>query len=401
MSYDNPNLAIVKAITEQHMTVSAAARRFGRSRQWIYTLLARYRAGGPEAVKPQSTTPHSSPHQTPPKVRARIIRLRRSLAAQGADNGPATIAWHLRQEGLRAPSESTIRRILHDEGLITPQPAKRPRSSYRRFQAQLPNECWQADVTHIALAGGRFVEVLDFLDDHSRYLLYLVAYPTVSGMDVVTAMDSLTSRYGFPASTLTDNGLVFTARFAGARGGKNGFETFLATHSIRQKNGRARHPQTQGKIERLHQTLKKWLSARPRPVDLPAAQLLLDQFRIWYNTQRPHRALGRQTPYEAYTALPKAAPHPFVSEDNRIRHDTVDKSGRITLRFAGQMRYLGIGRAWTGTPTLTVISGTQATTTNRDTGEVIAEHDLNPARRYQPNTLGKRENTRGSQPPRE
>lgn len=390
MSYDNPNLAIVKAITEQHMTVAAAARRFGRSRQWIYTLLARYQAGGAQAVHPRPTTPHTSPRRTPPKVRARILTLRRSLATQGADNGPATIAWHLHQEGLHAPSESTIRRILHAEGLITPQPAKRPRSSYRRFQAQLPNECWQADITHIFLADGTAVEVLDFLDDHSRYLLYLVAYPTVGGTDVVDAMDKLTRQYGFPFSTLTDNGLVFTARFAGARGGKNGFETFLASHSIRQKNGRARHPQTQGKIERLHQTLKKWLAARPRATTLKATQQLLDEFRTWYNTQRPHRALGRSTPHVAYLALPKATPQTFVSEDNRVRHDTVDKSGRITLRFAGQMRYLGIGRARVGTPTLTVISGTWATTTNRDTGEIIAEHDLNPARRYQPNQLNRK-----------
>ena len=387
MSYDNPNLAIVKAVTEQHLTVSQAAKKFKRSRQWVYTLLKRYESGGEDAVQPQSTAPKTSPTKVPEATVKHIVAIRRELTAKGADNGPETIRWALAQRDLYAPSESTIRRILTQQGLITPQPAKRPKSSLRRFQATLPNECWQADVTYVRLIDGRTIEVLDFLDDHSRYVLYLVAYYRVSGPTVVKAMGQITATYGMPQSTLTDNGLIFTARLAGARGGKNGFEKFLEDNSIKQKNGRPSHPQTQGKIERFHQTLKKWLKARPPAQTLPEQQRLLDEFRHWYNHERPHRALGRDTPHHAYTALPKAGPQPLVTEDNRIRNDKVDKSGRITLRFAGQMRYLGIGRAHIGTPTLTVITGSHAITSNKETGEIIAEHHIDTERRYQPNLI--------------
>lgn len=257
MSYDNPNLAIVKAITEQHLTVSEASVRFKRSRQWIYTLLRRYEEGGPEAVKPRSTAPKTHPTKVSEEVIKQIIKIRRELASKGADNGPETIAWVLEQRGFHAPAESTIRRILTKNGMVTPQPKKRPKAYLRRFEATMPNECWQADVTSTRLLNGQVVEILDFLDDHSRFLLYLGAYKRVAGPTVVTAAETITKKYGFPQSTLTDNGLVFTARLAGAKGGKNGFEKFLEKHSILQKNGRAGHPQTQGKIERFHQTLKK------------------------------------------------------------------------------------------------------------------------------------------------
>ena len=147
MSYDNPNLAIVKAITEQHLTVSEASVRFKRSRQWIYTLLRRYEEGGPEAVKPRSTAPKTHPTKVSEEVIKQIIKIRRELASKGADNGPETIAWVLEQRGFHAPAESTIRRILTKNGMVTPQPKKRPKAYLRRFEATLPNECWQADVT--------------------------------------------------------------------------------------------------------------------------------------------------------------------------------------------------------------------------------------------------------------
>ncbi|KAB1500952.1 IS481 family transposase [Corynebacterium sp. 320] len=384
MSYNNPNLAIVTAIRKQHMTVSQAAKKFKRSRQWIYTLLDRYDHGGPDAVQPRSKAPKTSPTKIPDTLADEIVAIRKELTSKGADNGPESIAWVLQQRGLRSPAESTIRRILTTRNLITPQPHKRPKASLRRFAATLPNECWQADVTYVRLRDGRTIEVLDFLDDHSRYLLYLTAFYRVHGPTVVTAIEEVTATYGLPQSTLTDNGLIFTARLAGARGGKTGFEKFLETHSIKQKNGRPAHPQTQGKIERFHQTLKKWLKARPPAETLPQLQALLDEFRTWYNNDRPHRALGRNTPHQAYNALPKASPQPLVTEDNRVRHDKVDTSGRITLRFAGKLRYLGIGRSYAGTPTLTVITGNTATTTNATTGELIAEHIIDTQRQYQP-----------------
>src|SRR5690606_809621 len=152
----------------------------------------------------------------------------------GLDAGPATIAWHLEQEGHRPPSTSTIRRILHTAGLITPEPRKRPKSSYSRFEADFPNECWQSDFTHWRLRDGTDVEILHWLDDHSRFLISCTAHTPVTGDIVVTTFLTATDTYGAPASTLTDNGRVYTARFGG---GRNAFEHLLTILGIQQKNG--------------------------------------------------------------------------------------------------------------------------------------------------------------------
>ena len=218
------NLAIVRAVIDQHLSTAQAAARFGVSRQWVNALLRRYRESGPAALAPGSRAPHSPAVRTPEVVTERIIALRRSLGVQGADNGAETIAWHLEQEGSPAPSRSTIHRILRTAGLVTDQPAKRPRSSYHRFEADTPNETWQADITHWFLTNGTRVEILDFLDDHSRYLLLLKAQAAFTGGDVVACMQALISTFGPPASTLTDNGLVFTSRLTGHPGARNGFE---------------------------------------------------------------------------------------------------------------------------------------------------------------------------------
>ena len=182
-------------------------------------------------------------------VGERVIALRAQLTADGLDAGPVTIAWHLEREGLRAPSTSTIRRILHQAGSITPEPRKRPRSSYTRFQASQPNEMWQSDFTHSRLLGGGDVEILNWLDDHSRYLLSCTVHQPVSGDQVVAVFLAAVDQHGSPASTLTDNGSVYTSRFTG---GRNAFEYLLPVLGIRQKNGSPGHPQTQGKIERFH-----------------------------------------------------------------------------------------------------------------------------------------------------
>lgn len=378
------NLVIVRAVREQGLTHAEAAARFGVTRQWVHALVARYDAEGPDGVAPRSRAPKSRPGATPPAIRDRVITLRRELTAEGADAGPATIAWHLEREGHRAPSTATLRRILHAEGLITPAPSKRPRSSYIRFQADLPNECWQADITHWFLASGTRIEILDFLDDHSRLLLDIRAATAFTGPMVVTVMTELISRYDAPMSTLTDNGLVFTTRLARHKGARGGFEKLIAAHGITQKNGRPGHPQTQGKIERFHQTLKRFLAARPLPDTIDDLQASLTQFQTWYNTQRPHRSVGRRTPLEAYTALPKATPTTPRTSEWRSRTDKVDTHGKVTIRYAGKLRHLGIGKAHTGTPVLMLIHDREIVTSDANTGEIIAEHTIDPARNYQP-----------------
>lgn len=377
------NIVIARSVIDQGLTTTQAAEKFGISRQWVHVLVTRYRAGGSQAMHPGSKAPRRSPQRIPPPLRERIITLRTELTAQGADAGPETIAWHLDQEGLRVPSTSTIRRILHAEALIQPAPRKRPKSSYLRFEADLPNECWQADITHTFLTTGTRIDILDVLDDHSRMLLHIQAAASFSGPMVVEAMNALISRYGPPASTLTDNGLVFTSRLARYRGGHNGFEKLLDAHRIQQKNGAPGHPQTQGKIERFHQTLKRWLAARPTPADLPELQGLLDEFQHWYNTARPHRARGRQTPAAAYAALPKASPETDRDSEWRTRTDKVDKNGKISLRYAGTMRHLGVGRRHIGLAVLLLIHDRDVTVSDAATGEVIACHHIDPARDYQ------------------
>jgi transposase InsO family protein len=378
------NLVIVRAVREQGLSHAEAAARFGVTRQWVHTLVRRYDAEGPDGVAPRSRAPQTRPGRTPPAVRTRIIDLRHDLTRTGADAGPATIAWHLKREGYRTPSTATIRRILHAEGLITPAPSKRPRSSYIRFEADLPNECWQADITHWYLSSGTRIEILDFLDDHARFLLEIRTAAAFTGPMVVTVMTELINRYGPPMSTLTDNGLVFTTRLARHKGARGGFEKLLAAHGITQKNGRPGHPQTQGKIERFHQTLKRFLAARPLPDTIDDLQSMLTEFQTWYNTQRPHRSTGRKTPQQAYTALPKATPTSPTRSEWRSRTDKVDKDGKVTLRYAGKLRHLGIGKAHAGTPVLLLIHDRDITTSNANTGEIIAEHTIDPARDYQP-----------------
>jgi len=376
-------VAVLSVITKQ-MSVTAAAAEYGYSRRQLQRLLARYRSDGLEAIETRSRRPLSNSAATPAHVRERIVALRLELSKDGLDAGPVTIAWHLDQEGHRAPSTSTIRRILHAYGLVVPEPRKRPRSSYRRFTAAQPNECWQSDFTHWTLADGTGVEILNWLDDHSRLLLSATVFARVSGEDVVTTFSNTINEYGLPASTLTDNGSVYTSRFTG---GKNAFEYLLAVLGVTQKNGHPGHPQTQGKIERFHQTLKRWLAQQPPAATIPKLQHQLDRFREVYNTRRPHRELNRRTPATAYNALPKAtAPGHGDPSHYRLRYDRIDRNGKISFRRAGRMHHLGIGAAHIGKHALAIADDTTITVVRLDTGEVISTHTIDPDKGYWRNT---------------
>jgi transposase InsO family protein len=306
--------------------------------------------------------------------------LRGELACNGSDVGPVTIAWHLEQEGLKAPAPSTISRILSRAGLIDAQPRKRPRSSYTRFEAAQPNETWQSDVTHWRLADQTDIDILNWLDDHSRYLLSGTAHRPAAGDDVLTTFLAAADQHGLPASTLTDNARIYTARFGG---GRNAFEYLLPTLGVRQKNGSPGHPQTQGKIERLHQTLKRWLAARPPARTLAELQEQLDAFREHYNEHRPHRALARNTPGQAYRATPKAQPADgHAPGHHRLRYDRLDARGKMTLRRAGQLHHLGIGTAHARKRVLAIADDQHVTVTDLATGEVLSTHLIEPDKTY-------------------
>ena len=377
-------VAVLKVISNE-LTVTAAAETYGYSRRHLHRLLARYHAEGLDAVDARSRRPHTNPKALSDQIRDLIVELRVQLTRQGLDAGPVTIAWHLEQAGHRVPSTSTIRRILHTAELINPEPRKRPRSSYRRFQAAQPNECWQSDFTHWRLADNTDTEILNWLDDHSRYLLSCTAHTPVTGDTVVNEFLTTANTHGLPASTLTDNGRVYTARFGG---GKNAFEYLLTALGITQKNGSGGHPQTQGKVERLHQTQKRWLAQQPPAATLAQLQTQLDRFRDLYNNKRPHRALDRRTPATAYAALPKASPavHAPGEVHYRLRYDTVDTWGKVSLRRAGRMHHLGVGYAHRGTKILAIADETTTTVINLHTGEILSTHNIDPTKAYWRNT---------------
>ena len=373
-------MAVLKVVSRQ-LSVTAAAAECGMSRGHLHRLLHRYRDGGLEALEPRSRRPLANPARTPDAVRSRIVGLRAELVAAGLDAGPVTIAWHLEREGLQAPSTSTIRRILHAAGLVTPEPRKRPRSSWIRFEASAPNELWQSDFTHWRLADGTEVEIISWLDDHARFLLAITAFGRVAGDDVVATFVAAGEEHGWPAATLTDNGAVYTSRFTG---GRNGFEYLLAYLGVRQKNGAPGHPQTQGKIERFHQTLKRWLARQPAALTLGELQAQLDAFRLAYNERRPHRAVGRVTPEEAYRATPRAqpaGPHPARAHF-RLRYDVTDVKGAITLRRAGRLYRLKVGAAHARRRVLAIVDEQEVTVVALDTGEILSTHLIEPDRRY-------------------
>jgi transposase InsO family protein len=373
-------VAVLQVVSKQ-LSVTAAAAEYGYSRRQLHRLLAAYRQGGLEGLEPRSRRPRTNPVATGEVVRERIIELRQRLTAEGLDAGPVTIAWHLEREGLRAPSTSTIRRILHEAGLIAPEPRKRPRSSYLRFEMAQPNEMWQSDFIHSKLADGTDVEVLNWLDDHSRYLLSCTVHAPVTGDAVVTVFLGVIEEHGPPASTLTDNGSVYTSRFTG---GRNAFEYVLLLLGVKQKNGSPGHPQTQGKTERFHQTLQRWLRARPTAQTLRELQRQLDEFQAHYNERRPHRALHRRTPGEVYRATPKALPasNGHAPGHYRLRYDRLDPKGRMTIRRAGRMHHLGIGTTHARKRVLALADDHHITVIELHTGEVLSTHLIEPEKTY-------------------
>ncbi len=374
---------LVEAHLLEGRSVSELAAAHGVHRSWIYKLLARYRAGGYGALERRSRAPRSSPSRTPAAVVEAIVALRGQLEAEGHDCGAATIACHLTERLDRVPSVSTIWRVLKREGLVVPQPQKRPRSSLIRFEAELPNQMWQADVTHWRLAGTGHAEILNMLDDHSRLFLAARAYPTVKAADVVDVFRMAVALHGAPASLLCDNGAVFTAT---PRGGKVLLQAELERLGIAAKNSRPYHPQTCGKVERLHQTLKRYLARQAPAPTLADLQRQLDCFTRYYNARRPHRALGGRTPLQVYGARIKARPPGAPSADAhfRVRQDRVDAGGTVTLRHDSRLHHIGIGRAHKGRAVTLLIADRDIRVLAADTGEPIRQLTLDTSRDYQP-----------------
>jgi transposase InsO family protein len=387
---------VLTALFVDQQTPAEVAARYGVHRAWVYKLKARYEAEGDTALQPRSRRPHTFPTALPAEVVDLIVRLRKELTDAGLDAGPDTIAWHLRHHHGRRVARSTISRHLTAAGLVVPEPRKRPKSSYVRFEAAMPNETWQSDFTHYPLTRpdprpgkpGADAEIISWLDDCTRYALHVSAHPRITTQVVVATFRDAVARHGIPASTLTDNGMVYTVRLSGGRGGRNAFEDELARRHIVQKNSRPAHPTTCGKAERFQQTLKKWLRAQPdQPTTIAELQGLLDLFVDQYNHRRPHRSLPhRATPATRYDAMPKALPGPTTdpATHDRIRHDRVDKAGSVTLRHNSRLHHIGVGRTHAGTCIILLVHDLQIRIVNAATGELLRDLTLDPTRDYQP-----------------
>lgn len=379
---------VITAVVLEGRSPAEVSTAYGVSRSWVYELVARYRAEGEAAFEPLSRRPHTSPKAIGLETVELIVRLRKELTDAGLDAGPATIGWHLTHHHQLTVSESTIARTLTREGLVVPEPKKRPKTSYIRFEAAMPNECWQSDFTHYRLADGTDTEIISWLDDHSRYALHVSAHPRITATIVLATFRETYYEHGVPASTLTDNGMVYTVRFATGRGGLSALEAELRRLHITQKNSRPNHPTTCGKVERFQQTLKKWLLAQPmQPRTIAELQALIDRFVDEYNQRRPHRSLSHQaTPATAYQARPKASPTGDRSSDShdRVRHDKIDTDGKLTLRVNGRLHHIGMGRTLARTPVIMLIHDLDVRIVHAATGELLRELTIDTSRDYQP-----------------
>ena len=375
---------IIETMLATGMTQAEAAEHFNVSTRWIRTLQARYRDGGIKALKPRSKRPRTNPRALDPSTVDRILQLRQDLTKRGTDAGAHTIRWHLQQEGIDPPpAPSTIHRVLANNGHVIAQPQKRPRSSWIRFQADQPNETWQMDYSDWTIAGHKRVAILTILDDHSRFIISCCAYNNATVANVMESFINAGQTHGYPQSTLTDNGRAFTTSTDRTNPARNGFEQLLIDLGIKQKNGKPYHPQTQGKVERFHYTLKLALANKTPAQSLDELNAQLKEIIEYYNHKRPHRALNRTTPAEAYTALPKALPADIKPDrDYRLRTDKVGTNGKTTLRWGGKLRRLYIGRRWGGEPITMICIDNHVDIKTTATGAQIAAYTLTEEKIY-------------------
>ena len=228
------------------LNVAEFCRVHGVSTWFFYDLRRRYAVEGDAVLVPRSRAPRRVANKTSPAVEDLIVAKRKELADAGLDAGPGSIWFHLRQiDGL--PSEATIWRILKARGFVTANPAKAPKRSGRRFTAARANECWGLDDTSWGLADEAPVKILNIIDDHSRVLVASTALVSCTGEASLSVMADAATVLGWPERILSDNARAF----------RNVLTDALADLGIGASHTRPRQPQSNGKVERFHQTLKK------------------------------------------------------------------------------------------------------------------------------------------------
>lgn len=360
----------------------------GISRSWFHELRARALVDGELGVLVRSRRPARSPSATSALLEDLAVRGRKELLEDGWDAGPISVAQWLRAQGVDPPSRATLARIFTRRGLVTPQPQKRPRSSWRRFEFELVHECWQLDATETRLADGGRAVVFQLIDDRSRYALASVVADGETGEAAVAVVRQAISAHRPPLLLLSDNGMAVNSS---RRGRASALETMLRELGVRPICSSPYHPQTCGKNERIHATLKRWLRARPTAETLTELQSLVDAFDEHYNHRRGHQALAGHTPADILTnathaSLPIPPEHPAPAQGRphrRLVEAKVAANGNVGI--AGKIIQIGADHR-----RHTVIGAIDANTIHvyDQRGEIIREITAIPGQRYYP--LGRR-----------
>ena len=251
--------------------------------------------------------------------------MRKALEASGWDHGPISVHDKMLTMGLQPPSVASLARIFREREVARVQPNKRPLAAYRRFVYPAPNACWQLDATEYVLVGGRKCVIFQLQDDHSRKAVASHVALSENGDDAVIVMRKGITAAGVPQRLLTDNGAALNPE---RLGWVSQLVAYARTLGVEPITGRPGRPTTQGKNERFHQTLFRWLDKQPLVATCAELQAQVDEFDRMYNTERGHQALaGRITPQQAWDATavadpPRPAPQPVTPEiPAAIHHD--------------------------------------------------------------------------------
>ncbi len=357
--------------------VSEFCREQNISRKTFYKWVSRFTEGGWDALGDRPRRPLRCPHRVTPEMEDTVATIRKELIDEGLDHGPISIQDRI--DSPTVPSLATIWRVLHRRGMITPQPRKRPRSSYVRFEAPAPNETWQIDHTDFETINDGTVKIFNIIDDHSRLAIRCRAVKQATTTQAWETFTQGTEQWGTPAGVLSDNGLCFSGKL---RHIEVYFETRLRDLGIEPKVGRPYHPQTTGKVERFQQTLKKWLRKQPPPHDLGELQHQLDRFTHIYNHQRPHQGIGRVTPIQRWNATPPTTapqqPLPHPTPNPQATHHGTVTNGCVTIKSY----VIHIGSEYNGLPATTTLHDNRVNVIIDN--HIIRHLTLNPNHRYQP-----------------
>lgn len=311
---------------EENCNFSALCRRFGITRRTGYKWLERYQQG--ESLGNQNRAPHFRPRQTPPDVEELILSVRINHPTWG----PRKILRNLADKGNEGlPAPSTVAAILKRNGFVTPEQSA-SHTPYKRFERDAPNDLWQMDFKgHFAMMDGNRCHPLTMKDDHSRYVLCLDAYDNERWESVKGSLVRVFRENGLPRAILCDNG----APWGNSHGGYTPFELWMMQIDVLPIHGRPLHPQTQGKEERFHRTLNEDVIKRTPIRDLAHAQSLFDDYRVEFNTERPHEALDLDVPVKHYKASPLTLPETL--------HEPEYDAGK-TLRKVNFKGYISVQR---------------------------------------------------------